>query len=420
MEGKELEGKELEGKGMEGKKLEEKKIEEKKIEGEKLREKEKEDKAKEDFIIGGKYRLIKKIGKGGGGSVYMAEDLHMGKIWAVKEVKKGQQFEQEAETLRSVRHKNLPLLVDVIRQEDKAYLVLEYIEGSTLQEMLQEKKTIPLQEGIRIGIEVLEALKCLHHQNPPVVYGDLKPSNIMLDKEGCVKLIDFGTVLSGRRHEEAYGTIGYAAPEQVLTNLYDPGIDQRTDIYCFGILLYKMITGEYPKDREGMKNMQHPYVGDGMKTILFKCMAFEKDKRYERAELVIEDLKRLSGKERRKKKRKQAANAIFLSLFLLSIAFFVLHNLGYGQLLYPSVIFWFLSYWWYRAACKKKEEFYQGDGIRLFLSAKKIPGLLLMLLWVTCSVLVWNALFFSGHMQAEAAGRQEIRDEFGRKVLVRE
>ena len=374
----------------------------------------------EDFVIGGKYRLIKKIGKGGGGSVYMAEDLHTGKIWAVKEVKRGPQFEQEAETLRSVRHKNLPLLVDVIRQEDKAYLVLEYIEGSTLQEVLQEKKTLPLQDGIKIGMEILAALKCLHHQNPPVVYGDLKPSNIMLDKDGCVKLIDFGTVLSGSRHKETYGTIGYAAPEQVLTNLYDPGIDQRTDIYCFGILLYKMITGEYPKDQEGMKTMQHPYIGDGMKKILFTCLAFEKDKRYERVELLIEELKSLSGKERRKKKRKYAANVIFFLLFFLSTAFFVLHNLGYGQLLYPSLVFWFFSYWWYRIVCKKEEEFYQGDGIRLFLSAKKIPGLLLMLLWITCSVLVWNALFFSGNVQAEAAGRQELRDEFGRKVLVRE
>lgn len=151
----------------------------------------------ESRVIGGKYRLMKRIGKGGGGSVYMAEDMHMGKIWAVKEVEVGQQFERESETLRSVRHKNLPLLVDIIRQEEKAYLVLEYIEGNTLQEVLKEKKTLPLRESMRIGIEVLEALKCLHHQNPPVVYGDLKPSNIMLDKEGCVKLIDFGTVLSG-------------------------------------------------------------------------------------------------------------------------------------------------------------------------------------------------------------------------------
>lgn len=400
--------------------MEEKKQEENIMEEKCVGENKTEDGKIEDYIVGGKYRLMKRIGKGGSGNVYMAEDLHMGKVWAVKEVWKGQQFEREAETLRSVRHKNLPLLVDVIRQEDKAYLVLEYIEGNTLQEVMQEKKTLPLQESMRIGMEILEALKCLHHQNPPVVYGDLKPSNIMLDKEGGIKLIDFGTALSGTGSKEAYGTIGYAAPEQVLTNLYDPGIDQRTDIYCFGILLYKMITGEYPKDREGMKNLQHPYIGEGMKKILLKCMAFEKGKRYERAELLIEDLKKLSGKERRKRKKKQVANVIFLFLFLLSVAFFVLHNLGYGQLLYPSFAFWFFSYWWYRAVCKKKEEFYQGDGIRLLLSAKKIPGLLFMLLWVTCSVLVWNVLFSSGHVQAEAAGRQEIRDEFGRKVLVRE
>lgn len=407
------EGKEKNGIEEKGKRKDE-------LEEESKRKNEIEERKEEDRVIGGKYRLMKRIGKGGGGNVYMAEDMHMGKIWAVKEVEMGQQFERESETLRAVRHKNLPLLVDVIRQEEKAYLVMEYIEGNTLQEVLKEKKTLPLQESMRIGIEVLEALKCLHHQNPPMVYGDLKPSNIMLDWEGCVKLIDFGTVLSGTGLKEAYGTIGYAAPEQVLTNLYEPGIDQRTDIYCFGILLYKMIAGEFPKDREGMKSLQHPYVGDGMKKILLKCMAFEKSKRYEQVEMLMDDLKRLSGKERRKRKRKRAANILFLFLFSLSVTFFVLHYLGYGQLLYPSLAFWFFSCWWYLAACKKKEEFFQGDGIRLFLSAKKIPGLLFMLLWAACSVLVWNTLFFSGQMQAEAAGSQEMRDEYGRKVLVRE
>lgn len=371
-------------------------------------------------VIGEKYSLIKQIGKGGSGMVYLAQDLHTGKLWAVKEVQGKQQFEREAETLRAVDHKNLPLLVDVVRQAERAYLVMEYIEGNTLEEILQEKKSLPLQEGIRIGLEVLEALKCLHHQNPSVIYGDLKPSNIMLGKEGSVKLIDFGTAFRSRQCGETYGTPGYAAPEQILDNLYDPGIDERTDIYCFGILFYKMITGEFPKDQEGMKKMQHPYIGDSIKKILLKCMAFEKDKRYEGTELLIEDLKRLSLEEKRRKKRKRAANGIFLSLFFISATCFLLHNLGYGQLLYPSFTFWFFSYWWYKAFCKKKEEFYQGDGIRLVLSSKKIPGLLFILLWMTCAVLVWNVLFFSGYMQAEAASRQELRDEFGRKVLVRE
>lgn len=371
-------------------------------------------------VIGEKYSLIKPIGRGGSGMVYLAQDLHTGKLWAVKEVQGEQQFEREAETLRAVNHKNLPLLVDVARQGEKAYLVMEYIEGNTLEELLQEKKSLPLQEGLRIGMEVLEALKCLHHQNPAIIYGDLKPSNIMLDKEGHVKLIDFGTAFKSRQMRESYGTPGYAAPEQVLDNLYDPGIDERTDIYCFGILFYKMLTGEFPRNQEGMKKMQHPYIGDSIKKILFRCMAFEKDKRYERTELLIEDLKRLSLEEKRRKKRKRAANGIFLFLFLLSTACFLLHNLGYGQLLYPSFTFWFFSYCWYKAFCKKKEEFYQGDGIRLLLSAKRIPGLLFMLLWMTCAVLVWNVLFYPGQMQAEAANRQEIRDEFGRKVLVRE
>lgn len=376
----------------------------------------------EQEIIGNKYRLIKKLGEGGGGRVYLAEDFQLGTFWAIKEVKERQLFEREVETLRSIRHKNLPLLIDVIKQEKKAYLVMEYIEGRTLQEILDKKKTLSLKEGIRIGIEILEALECLHNQKPAVVYGDIKLSNIMIDKEGKVKLIDFGTSLDANGREISYGTIGYAAPEQVLMNLYDPGIDTRTDIYCFGILLYKMLTGEYPRNEEGMKKMQHPNLSESMKRLLSRCLAFEKGKRYEKVEYIIEDLKKMSEEEKRKKRKKQAADSMFLILFILSICCFVLYSCQWQMLLYPSALFWLLAFLWYKVFGGKKEEFYQGDGVRLFLSEKKISGLFLLCLGISCLILTWNLLLLVENMNVEASGKKEqiLQDEFGRKVLIRE
>lgn len=377
----------------------------------------------EEKIIGTKYRLLKKIGEGGSGTVYLAEDIKLKRLWAVKEVTKELQFEQEVETLRLVQHKNLPLLVDMIKEGKKAYLVLEYIEGNTLLKLLKEKKTLPLKESIEIGMEILEALKCLHQKNPPIVYGDLKPSNVMIDREGNVKLIDFGTAFLKDSSKEAYGTPGYAAPEQILKHIYSPGIDGRADIYSFGILLYQMITGEIPMDKEGMKEMNHPYLRDTLKKIILKCTAFEKENRYDRVDELLEELKKLSFLEKRRIRRKRAKTVLFCLLFFLSILLFVFHCMGFGQLLYPAFVFWLFSFLWYKAFVKKREEFYKGDGMRLLLTSKNIPGLLLLILFLTCFMVFQDNLLFADGSQAEAADEREEkqvpRDEFGRKILIR-
>ncbi|MBQ7066298.1 MAG: serine/threonine protein kinase [Lachnospiraceae bacterium] len=376
----------------------------------------------EGTIIGKKYKIIRQLGKGGNGSVYLAEDTRVRKLWAVKQVKELNQIEREIEALRYIKHKNLPLFVDVIKEENESYLVMEYIEGNTLEEILKEKKTIPKEECVRISLEILEALKCLHNQNPTIVYGDLKPSNVMIDKEGNVKLIDFGAAFCKEKRKAAYGTLGYAAPEQVLQHLYSPGIDRRTDFYSFGVLLYKMITGEFPVDTSGTKKMNHPYLSEELKEIVLTCISFEKEKRYETEEQLSEALKKLRFLEKRKKRQKVMANAVFLILFSVSIICFVLHFRIPGQFLYPSFVFWMFSFLWYMGFCKKKEGFYKGDGIRLLLSAKKIPGLVLLICFLACFMMLQGVSVFP-EVQAKAVYNMENqvpRDEYGRKILIRE
>lgn len=376
----------------------------------------------EGTIIGKKYKIIRRLGKGGNGNVYLVEDTRVGKLWAVKQVKELSQIEKEIEALRYIKHKNLPLFVDVIKEEKESYLVMEYIEGNTLEEILKEKKTIPKEECVRIALEILEALKCLHNQNPTIVYGDLKPSNVMMDKEGNVKLIDFGAAFCKEKRKASYGTLGYAAPEQVLHHLYSPGIDRQTDFYSLGVLLYKMITGEFPMDKNGMKRMNHPYLSEELKKIVLTCISFEKEKRYETAEQLSEALKKLSFLEKRKKREKAIANAVFLILFSVSIMCFVLHFRIPGQFLYTAFVFWLFSFLWYMGFCKKKEEFYQGDGIRLLLSAKKIPGLVLLICFLACFMMLQSISAFP-EVQAKAVYKTEDqvpRDEYGRKILIRE
>lgn len=377
----------------------------------------------EGAMIGNKYKIIRSLGRGGNGSVYLAEDVKVGRVWAIKQVSRMEQADMELKALRYVKHKNLPLIVDIVTEENKAYLVMEYIEGSTLEEILKEKKSLPKKESIKIALEILEALKCLHNQTPAIVYGDLKPSNIMIDKEGNVKLIDFGTAFSKEKTVAAYGTLGYAAPEQVLNNLYQPGIDCRTDFYSFGILLYKMITGEFPMDKDGMKRLKHPYISEKLKQIILTCTAFEKERRYETAEQLAEALKKLTFYEKRRKNQRLAANGVFLVLFFLSVFSFVLHFYRPGQFLYPAFVFWLFSFLWYRMFCRKKEEFYEGDGIRILLTAKKIPGLVFAICVLSGFLLLQSIFVFPKELKAEASYHTEEqvpRDEYGRKILIRE
>lgn len=375
----------------------------------------------EEKLIGGKYKIIRELGKGGQGNVYLAEDVRVGKIWALKEFTKVDKVWQEIEPLKYVKHRNLPLFIDMVKEEDRACLVMEYIDGSTLEEILQEKKNLPKQECIRIALEILEALKCLHNQTPSIVFGDLKPSNVMIDREGNVKLIDFGTAIRGGRQRETYGTKGYAAPEQVAKNLYAPEIDKRTDFYSFGILLYKMLTGELLFDKDGMKKMSHPNLNQRLKQIILTCTAFDKDKRYETAERLSDDLRKLAAWERRRRRQYTAANAVFAGLFFICVLCFVLQFYFTEAFLYPAFVCWVFSFLWYKQVCQKKEEFYQGDGIRILLSAKKIPGLIIFICFITCYLLLQSVIV--PRVQAKTANpvaAEEVeRDEYGRKILVR-
>ena len=216
---------------------------------------------KEGTVLDGKYEILKEIGRGGMSIVYLARDNRLNKQWAVKEMKndgsksretllKG--LEREANILKDVDHPVLPRIVDIINSRGIIYVVMDFIEGTNIAEILKDEGAQPQEKVIEWGRQLASALDYLHSMNPPIIYRDMKPSNVMLKPEGGVKLIDFGTAkeytIENNADTTALGTRGYAAPEQ-FGDAQGRGIyktDARTDIYNLGATMYHMVTGKNP------------------------------------------------------------------------------------------------------------------------------------------------------------------------------
>lgn len=174
--------------------------------------------------------------------MYLARDNKLNMLWAIKDLGDSTRFmtharKSEVSVLRKVSHPNLPRVTDIFDEGKKTWMVMDYIEGKTLEEILSSSKTIPSKQFYRWSIEITSALQYLHSMNPPVIYRDMKPSNIIIRPSGSAVLIDFGTAKSfeTKRDEFALGTRSYAAPEQ-----FKGQSDERSDIYSLGRVMEKM------------------------------------------------------------------------------------------------------------------------------------------------------------------------------------
>lgn len=209
-----------------------------------------------NMLLQGRYIIVQLLGRGGMGAVYAATDSRItGKRWAVKEMSDAaitnaldkqdavQAFRQEAEMLARLSHPNLPAVTDFFSQDGKQYLVMEMVQGKTLAEVMATRQA-PCNEGqtLQWAEQLCHVLQYLHAQDPPIIFRDLKPGNIMLEDTGLIKLIDFGIARHfkpGRAKDTlVMGTPGYAAPEQ-----YGHGqTDARSDVYSLGVTLHHLLT----------------------------------------------------------------------------------------------------------------------------------------------------------------------------------
>ena len=201
--------------------------------------------AQRGSTIDNKYEILKEIGRGGMSVVYLAMDKRLNKQWAIKEIRKDAKDEyskvnvqaliKEANLMKRLDHPALPRIVDIIDENNIIYIVMDYIEGESLDRILRDNGPQSQEQVIDWGKQLCDVLRYLHKQEPPIIYRDMKPANAMLKPEGKVKLIDFGIAKeykeNSNRDTQALGTKGYAAPEQFGSNCHS---DQRTDIFVLG------------------------------------------------------------------------------------------------------------------------------------------------------------------------------------------
>lgn len=284
-------------------------------------------------LVDGKYKILSKVGQGGMSVVYMAINEKANKTWAVKEVRKDgvldfeavkQGLVAETDILKKLSHPNLPSIIDVIDTDDSFIIIMDYIQGNSLNKALKEYGAQPQEYVIEWAKQLCDVLGYLHSRKPPIIYRDMKPSNIMLKPDGNVTLIDFGTAREFKEKNLAdttcLGTVGYAAPEQF------GGMgqtDARTDIYCLGATLYHLVTGcnpsEPPYEMKPIREI-NPALSSGLERIILKCTQRNPEDRYQSAaELMyaLDHYEEIDDKYRKKQKKKLLSFILTLTMAII-------------------------------------------------------------------------------------------------------
>lgn len=203
-------------------------------------------------LLQDRYLIEKQIGEGGMGAVYLAIDRRFDNYVAIKETfytddEFGEAFEREARLLNGLQHPVLPHVSDFFTENNRHFLVMQYIEGEDLSEVLKRKGSFPVEDVLRWTDDLLDALDFLHSQKPPVIHRDIKPQNLKLTPRGGIILLDFG--LAKLKHEDTTGVksvFGYSRRYSPLEQIQGTGTDARSDIFSLGATIYQLLTGKPP------------------------------------------------------------------------------------------------------------------------------------------------------------------------------
>lgn len=278
-------------------------------------------------ILAKKYQIIRLIGEGGMGSVYAAEDMNDHTEWAVKEEAINSNNEkflrQEAAILRKLSHPLLPKMRHFFEVDGNLYIVMELVKGQTLEKILSERAISEVM-ALKWFRQICEVLVYLHGLDIPVVYRDLKPSNVMIQPSGDVKIIDFGIAQEYVKDKKVGKNImaltrGYAAPEQYDYRYMD---DVRTDIYALGVTMHYMLTGKNPNcppfNFRPVRKL-NPSVSNALEYIVGKCLQPNPDNRYENAFELRKELENIENLENtfQQKSRKKMVLAVMISMSIL-------------------------------------------------------------------------------------------------------
>lgn len=262
------------------------------------------------MMIGERYEILEKIGTGGMSDVYKAKDHKLNRFVAVKVLKQEfsenanfvSKFRIEAQAAAGLMHPNIVNVYDVGEEGGIYYIVMELVEGITLKKYIEKKARLSVKEAISIAIQVSMGIEAAHNNH--IIHRDIKPQNIIISKEGKVKVTDFGIAKAATSNtitSNVMGSVHYTSPEQARGGYSD----EKSDIYSLGITLFEMLTGRVPFNGEttvaiAIKHIQEelpsprdyvPEVPVSVEQIVFKCCQKSPDRRYQSMEELIQDLK---------------------------------------------------------------------------------------------------------------------------------
>lgn len=257
--------------------------------------------------IDGKYEVLKLIGRGGFYTTYLVRNVHVNKVWAMKVCdKKNRHYSPamreniltEAYMMQKLDHPAIPEVADIIEDEDSIFIVRDYIEGETLETIIKMYGAQPADKVVEWGRQMCNTLGYLHSQNPPLIYRDMKPANVILKPDGIIKFIDFGIMRTYKQNKNSdtccLGTKGYAAPEQ-----FGGGqTDARTDIFGLGMTMFRLVTGINPTEPPYEIKpicLVNPNLPKGLEYIISKCTQPNPKERYQSCAELMADLNNYLG-----------------------------------------------------------------------------------------------------------------------------
>jgi len=262
-------------------------------------------------VLSGRYRVLRKIGGGGMADVYLCEDLTLGRRVALKVMLSRfiddpnfvERFRREAKAAAGLNHANLVSIYDWGEVDGTYFIVMEYVEGETLKDLVRRRGRLSGSEAVRISLQLLAALEFAHRTG--IVHRDVKPQNVMLDRDGNAKVTDFGIARAGdsgmTEAGSILGTAQYLAPEQAKGQR----VDERSDLYSVGIVLYEMLTGTVPFKGDSAVTVALKHVNEmaaepaqlvpgmpyALNQIVLKAIAKDPEQRYQTAEQFARDLR---------------------------------------------------------------------------------------------------------------------------------
>lgn len=290
-----------------------------------------------EVVLGGRYRIEELIHHSGMSNVYRVTDSQLGTVWALKEIRKSQagtnkveyrSLLNEVRLMKSLSHPSIPRIVSLEEDGDSLFIIMDYVNGKSIQQILASGVKFTQKDTITLMLSVAQVMLYLHSLPNPIVYRDMKPANIMIVKDGTIRILDFGIseqiTEENQINQESIGSKGYTAPEQRKVGV---PLDTRSDIFSFGGTMYSLLTGlvfSEVNDKPIHPRVIDSSISQELSDFVMKCYEPDLEKRYSSFEEVILHLQELGSESNRSRVGSWLKILMTGGLLVTSLAFGVL------------------------------------------------------------------------------------------------